>query len=445
MMHGVVKRSGCVAAALVGICFPAMAEAPTVSSGRLNDVRILAPEGAAQALVIHFSDRAGWDRDDDATVRAMADEGAAVLMVDYAVYGEALDADGGECLYLGGELTDLAQKAQRSLGIDTYMQPILAGREEGASLAFMALADAPANTFGGAIALGYRNALSLRLPICPGPAVAGAEGTWRSYAIEAELPAQAFVFAPDDAIEGMRTEFARLRTIHLAEHDEDADLVQAASALRRLTAPDLAFDGLPVVQLGSNGEAGLVFFVSGDGGWRDLDKTMGEWLAGNGYGVLGFDALAYFWRQRTPEEFAADLVRAVATADPKGERPLMLVGYSFGADALPLAWPLLPAALQERVRVIGLLAPGWSTSLEVTVAGWLGVVGEQQYDVTGAIAALPQDKVLCIYGTDDATSSCPLEHLPADAVIETKGGHHFDGDYDTLAQAIVARFNATRD
>ncbi len=445
MTHGVVTRIGCISAVVAGLCFPSHSQPQTVSSGRLNDVPILAPEGNPRALVIQFSDRSGWDRNDEATAQAIADEGAAVLMVDYAAYGEALDADGGECLYLGGELTDLAQKAQRSLGLETYMQPILVGREEGASLAFMALADAPANTFGGAIALGYRNALSLRLPICPGPLVAETEGNWRSYAVTSELPARAFVFPPNDAIDEMRASMAQLRTVNLAEQDEDAYLVQVASALRRLTASDLAFGDLPVVQLGAGGETGLILFVSGEGGWRDLDKTMGEWLAGQGYGVLGFDALAYFWRKRTPAEFAADLVRTIADADPKGERPVMLIGYSFGADALPLAWPLLPASLQARVGVIGLLAPSQSTSLEVTVTGWLGVEGEQQYDVESAIAALPPNKVLCIYGVDDATSSCPLEHLPADAVIQTKGGHHFDGDYGALAQAIVARFNAVRD
>ncbi|MHB2267132.1 AcvB/VirJ family lysyl-phosphatidylglycerol hydrolase [Aliihoeflea sp. PC F10.4] len=438
--------SGCgMLVALAMVAGPALADTEPISSGRLNDVPVIVPQGDATSLIVQFSDRSGWSEDDDALANAFADAGAVVLAVDYETYAEALDADGGQCLYLGGELTDLAQKAQRSIGIDAYMQPVLAGREEGASLAFMALADAPANTFSGAIALGYRNALSLRLPICPGPAVEETQGNWRSYAIENELPEDAFVFAPSDVMQEMQASLSSLRTVHLSEQDDDIFLTEAISALHRLLVPDDVFAGLPVVQLDGDGAQGLVVFISGDGGWRDLDKTMGEWLASQGYDVLGFDALAYFWRQRTPDELAADIQRIVSIADPDAALPVMLVGYSFGADALPLAWPLLPQALRDRVRVIGLLAPGQSTSLEVTVAGWLGVQGQEQYDVAGAIAALPPQKVLCIYGTDDTASSCPLEHLPAGSVIATSGGHHFDGNYVALAQALVTRFNTARD
>lgn len=428
----------CVFALLVSI--PANATIPTITAGRLNDIRLLTPDEDAKALIIYFSDRSGWTDLDDATAGMLTDEGAVVLAVDYQRYAQALDADIGQCLYLGGELTDLAQHAQRSLGLSTYMQPILAGRDEGASLAVTALADAPANTFGGAIGLGYRNALSLRLPICPGPSVDQTDGPWRSYLISSELPAHAWIFPPGDAVEQVKQALSSFATISIHEQDIDADLTQAAAALDALITGQTAFDGLPVVPLGTDGSAGVVIFVSGDGGWRDLDKTMGEWLSGQGYRVFGVDALSYFWRQRTPQEFAADVERILNEADPTGNQPVMLVGYSFGADVLPLSWPLLSDKTRSRTGVIGLLAPGPSTSLEVTVAGWLGVQGSAQYDVRDAIDALPQDRVLCVYGVNDKTSSCPLANLPADAIIETAGGHHFDGNYIRLAQAIVARF-----
>ena len=53
--------------------------------------------------------------------------------------------------------------------------------------------------------------------------------------------------------------------------------------------------------------------------------------------------------------------------------PVMLIGYSFGADVLPFAFPLLPKPLQDRTKVLGLLAPGLTTSFQVTVEGWLGI------------------------------------------------------------------------
>ena len=58
----------------------------------------------------------------------------------------------------------------------------------------------------------------------------------------------------------------------------------------------------------------------GDGGWRDLDKTMGEWMAQQGVHVVGFDALRYFRSKRRPEEFAADLA-AIAASAAGGDSP----------------------------------------------------------------------------------------------------------------------------
>jgi len=54
--------------------------------------------------------------------------------------------------------------------------------------------------------------------------------------------------------------------------------------------------------------AGLMAIVlSGDGGWRDLDKTIAEDLQRQGVPVVGWDSLRYFWSRKTPEQTARDL------------------------------------------------------------------------------------------------------------------------------------------
>jgi type IV secretory pathway VirJ component len=142
----------------------APATTATVTAGRLENVRLLAAEGAAKAMVVYFSDRAGWTAADDATAAALRKDGDVVLGVDLAAYAQALDKADGECLYVVGEITDLAQTAQRQLDIQTYLPPIVVGRGEGATFAYAALADAPATTLGGAVASGFANRLTLRLP-----------------------------------------------------------------------------------------------------------------------------------------------------------------------------------------------------------------------------------------------------------------------------------------
>jgi type IV secretory pathway VirJ component len=49
--------------------------------------------------------------------------------------------------------------------------------------------------------------------------------------------------------------------------------------------------------------------------------------------------------------------------------------------------------------------------------------------------------VQCIYGTDEAANSLcttPAATAPDVAVIAKSGGHHFDHNYDQLADQILA-------
>jgi type IV secretory pathway VirJ component len=47
------------------------------------------------------------------------------------------------------------------------------------------------------------------------------------------------------------------------------------------------------------------------------------------------------------------------------------------------------------------------------------------------------DKLLCLYGEEETDSACPLLAGTAATVIRTAGGHHFDGNYDALAQHLL--------
>src|SRR5258708_25693609 len=45
----------------------------------------------------------------------------------------------------------------------------------------------------------------------------------------------------------------------------------------------------------------LVVFVSGDGGWAAIDKSIARVLAESGMPVVGLHALQYFWPKRPPD------------------------------------------------------------------------------------------------------------------------------------------------
>jgi type IV secretory pathway VirJ component len=181
----------------------------------------------------------------------------------------------------------------------------------------------------------------------------------------------------------------------------------------------------------------LVVFVSGDGGWATIDKSISKVLADNGMPVVGLNALEYFWTRRTPETASRDLqtiVQRYTTAWKKNR--VMFVGYSRGADVLPAMISRLPNETKARIDLIALLGPSPKVQFEFHVADWL-------HNATAGVPVAPEiDKlgghhVLCLWGQDDKDSLCPaLGGSNIDKVM-LKGAHHFDGGYEKLANIIL--------
>ena len=68
------------------------------------------------------------------------------------------------------------------------------------------------------------------------------------------------------------------------------------------------FAKLPLIDLPAEPRGPLLAIIlSGDGGWRDLDKTIGEKPQSEGVSVVGWDCLSYFWSRKSPEQLARDL------------------------------------------------------------------------------------------------------------------------------------------
>src|SRR3546814_1194406 len=99
--------------------------------------------------------------------------------------------------------------------------------------------------------------------------------------------------------------------------------------------------------------------LSCDGGWRDLDKTIGGILRKEGVPVIGIDSLRYFWNEKTPDDLARTLARVIDRyGEAWGRRRVVLVGYSFGASVLPFVVHRLPPSERRRVDHVSLRAIG---------------------------------------------------------------------------------------
>ncbi|MFO1070511.1 MAG: AcvB/VirJ family lysyl-phosphatidylglycerol hydrolase [Geminicoccaceae bacterium] len=225
-----------------------------------------------------------------------------------------------------------------------------------------------------------------------------------------------------------------------------AGLLLAIAWLGTGTARAEPPDGLPLVELPAQGQGDLLAIVwSGDGGWADLDKVIGESLAQKGVAVIGVDTLKYFWKEKPPERVAADVALIIRHyGDLWDRRKVVLIGYSFGADVLPFAYNRLPAPEKERVVQLSLLALSTFADFEFHLVNW---VSDERHadslDTAPELARLGSVPVQCFFGSDEAADSgCMQPQIRPDQRIEIKGGHHFDGDYEALAKRILAAAEA---
>ena len=196
---------------------------------------------------------------------------------------------------------------------------------------------------------------------------------------------------------------------------------------------------LPLVEVPSTRGASdtLVVFVSGDGGWAAIDKSIAKVLADNGLPVVGLNALQYFWTKRTPDTAARDLQticdRYLATWK-KGR--LLFVGYSRGADVLPAMISRLSPELRSKIRLIALLGPSPTVQFEFHMTDWVHTAAKG-LAVKPEVDKLHGHSILCLSGEDDKDSLCRELSGPHINVVTLKGAHHFDGGYEKLGHIIL--------
>jgi type IV secretory pathway VirJ component len=382
---------------------------------RLGTVRLYTPAGRREGLVFLFGA-------DQRAAERVAGLGLDVVGVDLDAYLARLRSSDDGCHYLISELEDLSKRLQREQGAGAYRTPLLAGIGAGGTLAYAALAQAPAATIAGAAAVDPAPSLATKVPLCPGASAQPApEGGFR-YAPDAELPGWWEV----DASGGGD---AAARLVTLVERH-----------LEKAPAPvDPALAGLPLVEYEVGRTSPLMAVIySGDGGWRDLDKDIGETLAARGIPVVGVDCLRYFWQRKTPETLAADLASIVRSYGARWGAPnVALIGYSFGADVLPFAVNRLPPDVRARIRLLSLLGLEATAAFEFSVTGWLGVGEGDDVPVLPEVQRIDPALVQCFYGEDEDHSLCRDDALRATERVRTAGGHHFDGDYAALAARIL--------
>ncbi|WP_298355640.1 AcvB/VirJ family lysyl-phosphatidylglycerol hydrolase [Rhodoblastus sp.] len=432
---------------LVGaLFFPKRVAVVERDGGPYGRVLVAEPHGEAKAYVqIYFTPK-DWDGQGRAMLRKLAGRGAIAIGVDTKNYLDRIARGAPKCLDLLGDAETLSKLIQRERVGEDYRLPLLAGAGPGGTAALLALSQAMPNTIASAVTIDPAAELDTAAPVCakvqPTPNGKGfvyaappvLNGLW----MLAETPG----YAPENKAHFQEWTGAGLTAtqVALASGDTDAELLGLIS---RATKPSgKTLDNLPIVELPSEKPSRtLAIVLSGDGGWRDLDKTIAERLRQKGVNVVGLDSLRYFWARKSPMRTTEDVAAIIEAYSRKwGAEDVALIGYSFGADVAPFVYNGLPQALRDKVRLVSLLGPERAADWRIRVVGWLGAEPSKDALPTGPqLAAIPGKLIQCFYGEDDKAASCATLKNPEAEIVKTRGSHHFDGDYNALAEKILAR------
>jgi type IV secretory pathway VirJ component len=462
----------CLACAAV-----ATANEEVVRFGRFGPVTVYRQEPHPPHVVLFVSGDGGWNKGVVDMARELAGMKALVAGVDITHYLKELSASPDKCLYPASDFEALSQFLQKKLDFPHYVTPVLAGYSSGATLVYAVLVQAPPSTFAAALSLGFCPDFPATRPFCRGTGLAWeprARGKGVNFLPATALSAPWVVFQGtiDQVCNPPATEafvakvggaeivvlpkvghgfgvfrnwlpqfkqaFARL--VAQAPAPGAAATATAPATVANATASDIT--DLPVVEVPAQGPVAgvLAVIVSGDGGWAGIDRQIGGALAKHGVRVVGLNSLQYFWTKKTPEISGRDLERILMHYDaaaPNGR--ILLAGYSRGAEVLPFMADRLSGALLARVAVIGLLAPTPQVAFEFHLTDWLGDSSDtDQLPVRPEVEKLAGKKIFCFYGADEKDSLCPSLAPALATAVRLPGAHHFGGDYEAIADALLA-------
>ena len=118
--------------------------------------------------MLFLSGDGGWNLGVVDMAQALANEGALVAGVDVPQLLANLEKDNESCVSPDGDLENLSHFVQSYAALPTYHEAVLVGYSSGATLAYAMLAQAPTNTFAGALSIGFCPDLLLHKPLCGG-------------------------------------------------------------------------------------------------------------------------------------------------------------------------------------------------------------------------------------------------------------------------------------
>ncbi len=181
----------------------------------------------------------------------------------------------------------------------------------------------------------------------------------------------------------------------------------------------------------------VAVFFSGDMGFNTgMGPKIAAHIAAQGIPVLGVNSLTAFSSKLSPAQ-TDKLVRQTidrALAMP-GTQRLLVIGQSFGADALVAGLLSLPQEDRARIALVALVVPADTLSYRATPGGtfnW-GNDGPSLHRARRLYWA----PTLCVHGKTEPHSLCPIWEQPNVTRVTLPGDHFLNSDSGLVAATIM--------
>ena len=442
--------------------------------GSFGKMPVYVPYEAPKSVVLFVSSEDGWNRTASDIAKSIVLQGALVVGIDYKHYTRNLNSNSRKCYYPAADFEALSLLLQKKYKIRKYLKPILIGNGSGSTIIYGILSQAPGNTFKGAIALGFNPEFNSFKPLCNGTGLASQliKGGKIFYLQPCKKLSAPFIILKGEKDKVFPiTEIQKyIKDIPLCEmvsipkvgytfkvhrnwlpqfitaYNNVVDAPSFASQKNNNTLlasqPIIPLSGdMPInlIPSSSKDSLPLAFVISGDGGWTSFDQNLGEALSEKGISIVGLDAQSYFWNEKTPDETAAEISKAIEHFMQQWhKKSFILVGYSFGASIIPFVVNRLPADLKESLVGDYSLSPDEKADFEIHISDMLSIDNDDNnYDVLKEIKKMKLQNLVCVFGEEEESVATNNFIKTGIKVVVVPGSHHYNNDFNSVAELII--------
>lgn len=463
---------------LLGVSESEAIKVDTLFFGNVGKIALHHPERAPESFVLFISGDGGWDKIATTITANIVAQGAMVAGINIVSYLKRLKTLKSKCAYPASDFEEISLSIQKKYKLVRYLKPILVGYSSGATLAYGVLAQAPANTFKGAISFGFCPDLDIDRPLCRGGGLScRAIKSGFSYLLEPS----ANLTAPFVALNGSNDQVCNFFEIKkFVDKIPNAEIVGlpnvghgfavtrnwlpqfvasyqkilnepgyqekklAENVLLQLQIDSLYKSDLPlsVIPSAKKNDLPLAFFISGDGGWTSFDQAVCDKLAEKGIPVVGLDAQKYFWNERFPKAVAAELAPAIVHYLKLWNRKsFVLIGYSFGACVAPFIAGNFTDLEKQLLKGVYCMSPDLTGDFEIHLSDMLHLKTTERYDVVREMKSVQALNPVCIFGSEEQESVRKSFSNEGIRVELLPGTHHYNSDFNAISGIILKDFS----